>query len=198
MGIGRLHLLGAHQRADQHEQSRSRQVEIGDEAVDTVEAIARRDEDRCVALERANHPVGTGSTLDQAQTGGADRDHAPATGAHRVEPVGGGGIDASPFGVHLVVERIVGLDRKEGARPDVQRQRGVLDACLPKLRHQRGREVERRSRSRHRAFFGSEHRLIIVGILRVRRAARGDIGRQRHASGAFQQQFDRLLSSFST
>jgi AcrR family transcriptional regulator len=49
MGIGRLHPVQPHQRADQHEQGRSRQVEVGHQAVDGAEAIAGGDEDRGVA-----------------------------------------------------------------------------------------------------------------------------------------------------
>ena len=48
---------------------------------------------------------------------------AAAGGAHRVEAVGGGGVDPAPFGVHPVVVGVVGLDRQEGARADVERQR---------------------------------------------------------------------------
>ena len=57
VGIGRLHHVEPHQRADQHEQGRARQMEIGDQPVDRPEAIAGRDEDRGVALERLDRAV---------------------------------------------------------------------------------------------------------------------------------------------
>jgi len=52
MRISPLHRLEPHQRRDQHEQGRAGEVEVGDQAVGRPKAVARRDEDRRVALER--------------------------------------------------------------------------------------------------------------------------------------------------
>ena len=68
-----------------------------------------------------------GRAFEQAQAGGADRDDPPAGRAHGVQPVGGGGVDPAPFGVHHMVGGVVGLDRQEGARADMERQRFVAD-----------------------------------------------------------------------
>ena len=152
-------------------------MEVGDQPVDPAKAIAGCDEDRGVAFERTDHAVFAGGTFDQPQAGRADRDDAPAAGPHRVQPVGGRGVDPAPFGVHFVIVRILGLDRQERPRADVQRQRRMFDPCPVQLRHQRGRKVQRRRRGCDRALLGGEHRLVILGILRIGRAACRDIGR---------------------
>ena len=70
----------------------------------------------------------------------------------------------------------------------------MFDPCPVQLRHQRGRKVQRRRRGCDRALLGGEHRLVILGILRIGRAACRDIGRQRHPTGALEQQLDRLVA----
>src|SRR5262245_51045305 len=50
MGVGRLHGVETHERADQHEQGRARQVKVGDQSVDRLEVVARGDEDCRIAL----------------------------------------------------------------------------------------------------------------------------------------------------
>ncbi len=77
---------------------------------------------------------------------------------YRIEAVGGGGVDPAPFGVHPVFGGVVGLDRQEGARADMQRQRGVADAARAQCRHQPGREVERRGRRGDGTRLAREHR----------------------------------------
>ena len=44
--IGRAHPLGAGEGADQHEQRRARQVEVGQQQIDRAEPVARHDEQR--------------------------------------------------------------------------------------------------------------------------------------------------------
>ena len=78
MGISRLHHIEAHQRTDQHEQSRSRQMEVGDQSVDRFEAVARRDEYRGIALERPDRALVIGRAFEQAQAGRADGDDPAA------------------------------------------------------------------------------------------------------------------------
>src|SRR5688500_4235959 len=62
VAVGGLPNGQAHQGADQHEQGRARQVEVGDESVHGLESVSRRDEDRRVAFERANDPILAGRT----------------------------------------------------------------------------------------------------------------------------------------
>ena len=86
------------------------------------------------------------------------------------------------------------LHRQEGAGADVQGQRLAADAARIERLEQPRREVQRRSRGGDRPFLAREHRLIIVAVRLVRLAARGDVGRQRHPPGAFEQQLDGLLA----
>ena len=194
MGIGGLHGLQAHQRADQHEQGGFGQVEIGHQAVDRAELVARRDEDVGVALERADDAVCAGRAFQQAEAGGADGDDPAAGGAGAVQAVGGGGVDPAPFAVHPVVVGLVDLDRQEGAGADVQGQGLAADPrCVQRLQQGIGK-VQRRGGRGDGALFAGKHRLIVAGVALVDRPLAGDIGRQRHGAGAFEQQLDRLVA----
>ena len=148
VGVGALHHVQAHQRADQHEQGRARQVEVGDEAVGRLEAIAGGDEDGGVALERPHAPRLVGGAFEQAERGGADGDQPSAALARRVEPLRRGGVDPTPFAVHHMVVGIVRLDRQERARADMQRERFATDSERIERIKQFGREVQRRRRGR--------------------------------------------------
>src|SRR5438270_721950 len=69
VGVRRFHDIEPHQRADQDEQRRARQMEVGNEPVDRPEAVAGRDEDGRVAFERTDRAVLAGGALEQAQAG---------------------------------------------------------------------------------------------------------------------------------
>ncbi len=56
-------------------------MEIGQQHVDGAKTIARRDEDRRLALEGAKLAVFAGGAFKQARRRGADRDDAPAARA---------------------------------------------------------------------------------------------------------------------
>ena len=70
-----------------------------------------------VVPEKGSRP----EALEQAERGGAHRHDAPAPGARRLEALAGGGGDLAPLGMHLVVARVLGLDRQEGAGAHMQR-----------------------------------------------------------------------------
>ena len=194
MTVRSLHRLQAHQRADQHEQGRFGQVEIGHQAVDRAEAVARGDEDIGVALERADDAVGAGGAFEQAQAGGADGDHAAARRARAVQAVGGVRVDPSPFAVHPVIVGFINLDRQECPGPDVQGQGFAAHApCRQRLQQAIG-EMQRRRWGRHRALLPRKYGLIVIGVTFIDRPLAGDIGRQRHGAGALEQQFDRLVA----
>ena len=95
MGISRLHPLQPHQRANQHEQRRFGQVEVGHQPVDGAESVARGDEDARIARKRLNDMRFIRRAFEQAQAGGADRND-PATGcARRIQPRGGFRLDSA-------------------------------------------------------------------------------------------------------
>ncbi len=98
--------------------------------------------------------------------------------------VGGLGRKGAPFGVHLVVARVDGLDRQKGAGPDMQGQRRPADAALCKRVEQGGGEVQTCGRRRHGALDAGEDRLIIGPVARVAAMPALDVGRQRHRAVA--------------
>jgi len=67
--ISAPHQVEAAERCDKHEQSRARQVEIGQHRVDRAEAIARRDEQRRLAAIGRERAVFGRGALDQPLQG---------------------------------------------------------------------------------------------------------------------------------
>ncbi len=180
MGIDAADPLGPHQRRDQHEQRRFRQVEIGHKPVRDVEAEPRPDEDPGHAAKRRDGAGGGGRAFDQAQRRGAHRDHAPAPGARGGDGGGGLGRHLAPFLVHPVILDPVGLDRQEGARAHMQRHMHPPDPARRERVQKRRIEMERGRGRRHRARGAGPDGLIVLAVGGVGRAQRGDIGRQRH------------------
>ena len=95
--------------------------------------------------------------------------------------------------MHRMIVGIVGLDRQESARTNVECQRFMRDAVVGQRCHKVWREVKRCRWRGNRPFFRRKHRLIIVGIASVDGALAGDIGRERHCSCTFEQGFDRFV-----
>ena len=84
--------------------------------------------------------------------------------------------------MHPVFGRLLGLDRQERPCPDMQRQAMQVDAAAAQRRLQLRREMQPRRWCRDGALIGREHGLVVGGVLVVRRALRGDIGRQRRGA----------------
>src|SRR3954451_16075045 len=103
-------------------------MEIRDQAVGRLEAVARSDEDGSVALERMDRAVLIRRGFEQAQARRSDRDQPAAGFSHSVKPLGCRGIDPPPFGMHLMARSIVGLYGQERARTNVKRQRLTSDS----------------------------------------------------------------------
>ncbi len=186
VGIGRLHPLEPGEGADQHEQGRARQVEVGQQQVGAAEPVAGRDEDVGLALERMEPAVGVDGALQQAQAGGADGDDAPARRPRGVDPLGRRGADLAPFAMHAVVLDPLGLDRQEGAGADVEGQEHAADAGVLQRPEQAFGEVEPGGRRGDRARPLGVDGLVVgaVGVLRA--LGPRDVGRQRHLAGLFQ------------
>ena len=180
MGIGRLHRLKPGKGADQHEQGRFRQVEIGHQHIDSAEAVTRGDEDGGIALERLYLALRRGGAFEQPQTGCADADDAAAGGVDGIQGRGGIGGDHAPFGVHPVVGRVVGLDRQEGAGPDMQGQGMGRDATGLQGLHQGRGEMQASRGCRDRPVQLREHGLVVREVTVVLGPLGRDIGRQGH------------------
>jgi hypothetical protein len=84
--------------------------------------------------------------------------------------------------------------RKEGARPDVKRQRLVSDARLGEGCHQFRGEVQSGGRRGHGPLLARENRLVIAAVGLVGAALARDVWRQRHGSCPFEQDLDRLVA----
>ena len=98
-----------------------------------------------------------------------------------------------PLAVHGVLSDVFRLDGLEGARTHMERERFVQDTPVGEGGHQLWREVQRGGGRGDGPFFPRKHRLIIFLIAFIDRAARGDIGGERHGPCPFEQDFHRLL-----
>ena len=170
-------------------------MEVGDQPVDRLEAIAGRDEDRRVALERLDGAVvvrprfraGASEVVPTAISRPPDARTAFSRSAvsASIRP------HSACILCSLVSSALTG--RKVPAptcRVSVSRP---MPCALQRLDQAR-REVQRRGRRGDRPVLPREHGLVIVAVGLVGRAPRGDVGRQRHPAGALEQQLDRLLA----
>src|SRR2546426_4458998 len=80
--------LPARERRDEHEERGARQVKVRQQRVHDPEAVARRDVDVGVTLDRPHPPVRLGRTLERARRRGPYREDAPALDARAVHRVG--------------------------------------------------------------------------------------------------------------
>src|SRR5579872_3593477 len=94
MCIGAAYAFPACKCADQHEQRRAWQVEVGQKQINRAEPVAWRDEERGVAGEWLHLPAFGGRGFQQPQACRADRDHT----LRRVDGGGGFGGDLAAFG----------------------------------------------------------------------------------------------------
>src|SRR5215472_4323558 len=184
MGVGGLDPVEPGERGYQHQQSRARQVEIGQQHVDSAEAVAGHDEQARLAGKGPDLAVLKGSALDEAQARCPDRDEAAGSALGCRNALSGLGGENAAFGVHRMVARIGNLDRQERAGPDMQGECRPPDASARERFEERGREMETGSRGRDRAFFVREDRLVIIAVTRVAATRPLDIGRQRHRAVA--------------
>ena len=183
MRVGGLHRVEAGERRDQHEQRRARQMEVGQHRVDGAKPIARRDEDG------RSRPRRDGSCRTHLRRSRCRRNDVEPTATMRpparrasFNARRDGLADDAVFGVHAVLFDGVGLHRQERARADMQRDRVQADAARLQPRHELVGEMQTRGRRRDRAFVVREQRLVVGAVVVVRRAARRDVGRQRHVA----------------
>ena len=89
---------------------------------------------------------------------------------------------------------VLDLDRQEGPGSNMQCQRFMAHSALGQPDHQLGGKMQRRCGRSNGAFPDREHCLVIEPIRFIGTALLGDIGGQRHGSGAFEQNFDWLVT----
>src|SRR2546425_1143 len=183
--------LPARERRDEHEERGARQVEVRQERVHDAEAVARRDIDAGVTLERPHAPVRLGRALERARRRGPYREDAPLLDARPVHRVGDRPRNRHALGQEPVVLDRRRLDGTKGPRTDVQRELVELDAPRAQAIEQGVREVQAGGRRRHRPRWPRVHRLIALPIVRGRRREPFDVGRQRR--GGLRPPFARAL-----
>ncbi len=145
VGVDAPGLLDPAEGHDQGQQARARQMEVGDQAVDRGEPVARRDEQAgatltsrhrrrppprpapppCRRRPRAAAAAPGAELLEQPHHGRAHGHDAAARGAGRRDPRHDGAIDDERLLVQRVVLEARGRHRLEGRQADVQRE--VLD-----------------------------------------------------------------------
>ena len=139
-------------------------MEVGDQAVDRLEAVAGRDEDRRVALERLDRAVLAGRAFEQAQRGRADRDQPPA---RRARALSRSAVAASirPHSACIRWSAVSSaLTGRKVPGADMEGQRLARDPARVERVEQRGGEMQRRGRRGDRAFLPREHRLVIGAV----------------------------------
>jgi hypothetical protein len=82
--------------------------------------------------------------------------------------------------MHLVVCRIVGLDRQEGACANMKGDELVVDTGISQPLHQLRRKVQRRRWRCNGSIARGKHGLVIACIALIRRASRRNVRWQRH------------------
>ena len=133
--VGRQYALPVPQGRDQHDQRAAGQVEVGDQRVHQLEAVAGLDEDAGVA-PLGHQPAVLRGGFQRAHAGGAHGDDPPAPLAGGVDPVGGLRGDLEVLRVHLVFLDVLHLHRPEGAQAHVQQHRHDVHALLADAVHQ--------------------------------------------------------------
>jgi hypothetical protein len=161
MRIGGQHPLSAGKGRHQHQQRGPGEMKIRHQPVDRLEAIAGKDEQRRLGVERPDCPVRQSGAFQQTQAGGAHRDHPAAIAPRLVD--GGGGLwgDFAAFRVHTMVGDLFHPHGQEGADTDMPRDRDPLDPGGFQLHQQTWGEMQPGGWCRHRALAGGEYGLVI-------------------------------------
>src|SRR5690606_34650922 len=104
--IGIHDSVAAGKGADQHDQRRFRQMEIGQQDIDAAKAITGINKNARVALKGRDLATGA-RRFERAHSGGADGENATTARTRRLHLRADGRIDLDIFGVHVVVANIV-------------------------------------------------------------------------------------------
>ena len=171
--VGPADALDPGERGDQHEQRRLRQVEVRDQRIDRLEAIAGRDEQPRLAAVHA----GRGSGFQGAHHGGADRHDASPAGLDRAPCRRRYGV---ALRVHAVAAQVLHAHRLERAGADVQRDAGYANALRLQTAEDRVVEVQAGRGGGDSARNAGVDRLVAILVRRVGLAV--DVRRQRHAA----------------
>ena len=151
-------------------------MEVGDQMIDRLEAVARIDKDRCPAGLCADMTGLVCDGLERARRRRADRPDVAACIACVVDDLRGLLVHDIELGVHDMIGDLVLLDRTERAQTDVQRDERELYALVLQRFEQLLRKVQTCGRRGSRA-----GRLGVDGLIALRVFELFlDVRRQRH------------------
>ena len=117
-------------------------------------------------------PVSAAADFEEAQAGRAEGDDAAAGAPGRGDALGGRGRKDAPFAVHMMLARVVGLDRQKGAGADMQGQAREADAASRQCLDQRRGEMQAGGGRGDGTLGAGEDRLVIGAVARVAAARR--------------------------
>ena len=183
-------MLPPGQRRNKHDQRGLRQVEVGDERVRYLEAIARIDENIRPPGAGRHGAVLRRMGFQRAAAGGANADHTPAVFPCLVDELRRLLRYHAVFAVHGVVGDLLLLHRAEGAQTHMKcNVPNLYTHCLHSLQQLRREMQPRRGRCRRAVDLGV-HRLIAFLILQLLL----DVRRQGHLAQPLQHlQKDALI-----
>ena len=126
--VGVQHLLASGEGGNQHDQRGLRQVEVGDQGVHGLEAVAGVDEDVGPAGLFGKVTVPVGKAFDGPAGGGPHTDDPAPLGPGLVQQGGGLGGEHAELRMHVVVGDLLDLYGAEGPQTHVEGHPGRLDA----------------------------------------------------------------------
>jgi hypothetical protein len=160
-------------------------VKVGEQGIDDAKPVPGLDEECRLGHSRPQRPAGRGG-LEGAHGRGADCHDAPAAGACRPDPVGGGRRQRVAFRRHAVRREIAAADRQERPRPHMQRERHVVDARIARRREQRRCEVQAGRGCGDGAGDARERGLVALPVGGGRPARPADVRWQGHLAGTLE------------
>ena len=126
-------MLPSCQGGNQHHQSGFRQMEIGDQGVQYLEAVARIDKNIRVVAAFLQMAVFIAGALHGAAAGGTHADHPVAVLLRPVDFLRRFRAHLIVFGMHVVLLHVFHLHRAEGAKAHMQGHIGQIHAHVLNL-----------------------------------------------------------------
>src|SRR6185312_12717802 len=117
-------------------------MEIGDQSVNQLETIARRDKEACRAMiGQCLTCMNAGHALQDAHSRSANGNHASTLAACLENKLGSCFVKIDLLAMHLVFAEILDLDGPEGIKPHMQRDKTHAHTLPAQTVQQAGRKV---------------------------------------------------------
>ena len=187
VAIGGENRLAPGEGADQHQQARLGQVEVGEQGVDEAELETGGDEDFRFAGVRLERMTGglERAVFEGTDDGGTDSDDAAAFGFGAVNGFGGGGSERVALAVQADFVHALHAQRGKGAQADVEGEAGNFDAASGERVEDLRSEVQPGRGRGDGAAFTAEDRLVALAV--GGGVVTADVGRQRDVADAVER-----------